>query len=66
MGYKRNDAKKDQKQRIKNRYNVTIDEENYRFFPAKKQIDYYDNEVNQRVAIYARVSTDNVSQTTSY
>lgn len=27
MGYKRNDAKKDQKQRIKNRYNVTIDEE---------------------------------------
>ena len=66
MGYKRNDTKKDQKQRIKNRYNVTIDEENYRFFPAKKQIDYYDNEVNQRVAIYARVSTDNVSQTTSY
>lgn len=36
------------------------------FIPAKKQTDYYDNDVNQRVAIYVRVSTDDVRQTTSY
>lgn len=69
MGYRREDTKKnkdEQKRRIKNRYNVTIDESNYRFFPAKKQLDYYDNDVPQRVAVYARVSTDNVAQTTSY
>jgi len=69
VGYRREDTKKnkdEQKRRIKNRYNVTIDESNYRFFPAKKQLDYYDNDVPQRVAVYARVSTDNVAQTTSY
>ena len=43
-----------------------IDPENYEFRPAKKQVDYYDNEVEQRVAVYARVSTGNVQQTTSY
>lgn len=55
-----------QKQKVKKRYNVTIDPENYMFIPAKKQADYYDNDVNQRVAIYVRVSTDDVRQTTSY
>lgn len=58
--------KEQQKQKVKKRYNVTIDPENYRFIPAKKQTDYYDDDVNQRVAIYVRVSTDDVRQTTSY
>lgn len=58
--------KEQQKQKVKKRYNVTIDPENYMFIPAKKQTDYYDNDVNQRVAIYVRVSTDDVRQTTSY
>ena len=58
--------KEQQKQKVKKRYNVTIDPENYLFIPAKKQTDYYDNDVNQRVAIYVRVSTDDVRQTTSY
>ncbi len=58
--------KEQQKQRVKKRYNVTIDPENYLFIPAKKQADYYDNDVHQRVAIYVRVSTDDVRQTTSY
>lgn len=67
MSYtKKDESKNEQKQRIKNRYNVAVDPENYRFFPAKKQVDYYDDDINQRVAIYVRVSTDNVSQTTSY
>lgn len=58
--------KEQQKQKVKSRYNVTVDPENYLFIPAKKQTDYYDNDVNQRVAIYVRVSTDDVRQTTSY
>lgn len=45
---------------------VEIDPDNYEFFPAKKQTDYYDNDVHQRVAIYVRVSTDDVRQTTSF
>ena len=58
--------KEQQKQKVKKRYNVTIDPDNYLFIPAKKQTDYYDNDVNQRVAIYVRVSTDDIRQTTSY
>ena len=53
--------KEQQKQKVKKRYNVTIDPENYLFIPAKKQTDYY-----ERIAIYVRVSTDDVRQTTSY
>lgn len=52
--------------RVRKRTNVSIDQDNYQYFPEKKQIDYYDNDVHQRVAVYARVSTDNVKQTTSY
>ena len=43
-----------------------MDLDNYEFFPAKKQTDFYDNDTPQRVGIYVRVSTDNVQQTTSY
>ena len=46
-----------QKDRVRRRINTKIDPENYEFRPAKKQVDYYDNEVEQRVAVYARVST---------
>lgn len=56
----------EQKQRIHRRVYTKIDPENYEFIPAKKQIDYYDNDIPQRVAVYARVSTDNVQQTSSY
>lgn len=55
-----------QKDRVRRRINTKIDPENYEFRPAKKQADYYDNEVEQRVAVYARVSTGNIQQTTSY
>ena len=46
--------KERQKEQIKQRYNVVIDPENYEYIPAKKQADYYDNDVNQRVAISQR------------
>lgn len=55
-----------EKERTRRRMRVEIDEDNYEFIPAKKQTDYYDNDVHQRVAIYVRVSTDDVRQTTSY
>lgn len=35
-------------------------------YPAKKQVDFYDGDVHQRVAVYVRVSTDNLGQETSY
>ena len=52
--------------KIHRRVYTKIDPENYEFIPAKKQIDYYDNDIPQRVAVYARVSTDNIQQTSSY
>lgn len=35
-------------------------------YPAKKKVDFYDDEVAQRVAVYVRVSTDHIEQVTSY
>jgi len=59
--------KQKEKERTRRRMRVEIDPENYEFIPAtKKQADYYDNDINQRVAIYVRVSTDDVRQTTSF
>ena len=55
-----------EKERTRKRMRVEIDPENYEFIPAKKPTDYYDNDVHQRVAIYVRVSTDDVRQTTSF
>ena len=54
------------KEKVRRRMQVQVDPANYQFFPAKKQIDYYDNDAALRVGIYVRVSTDNVQQTTSY
>lgn len=56
----------EQKERIRQRVRVQIDEENYAYFPERKEPDYYDNDVNQRVGVYVRVSTDDPRQTTSY
>ncbi len=56
----------EKKARVRRRMNAKVDPENYEYIPAKKQIDYYDNETNQRVGIYVRVSTTDVRQTTSY
>lgn len=56
----------EQKERIRQRVRVQIDEENYAYFPERKEPDYYDNDVNQRIGVYVRVSTDDPRQTTSY
>lgn len=66
MQYDNNDIKEVQRQKIKKRINVTVDPDNYEFFPEKKRINYYDNDAMLRIAIYVRVSTGNIKQTTSY
>lgn len=54
------------KERTRRRMHVEIDPENYEYIPEIKPIDYYDDDTPQRVAIYVRVSTDDVRQTTSF
>ncbi len=60
------DEKALQKAKVRKRYHAEIDPENYEYIPGVKPADYYDTDVHQRVAIYVRVSTDDVRQTTSY
>ncbi len=54
------------KEKTRRRMRVEVDPDKYEYIPAKKQTDYYDNDINQRVGIYVRVSTDDVRQTTSF
>lgn len=53
------------KQRIRERYKG-ISEDNLDFIPAIPQEDFYRSEARKRVAVYARVSTDDPRQTSSY
>ena len=59
-------AKQEAKEKVRRRINVTVDPDNYEYIPEKKKADYYDTDIQQRVAIYVRVSTDDIRQTTSY
>ena len=45
---------------------VSIDPDKYEYIPAKEQNDHVKADQYQQVAIYARVSTDNPMQTTSF
>ena len=58
--------KEELKERTRRRMHVNVDPENYEFIPEKKRADYYDNDSEQLVGIYVRVSTDDVRQTTSF
>lgn len=53
------------KQRIRERYKG-VSEDVLDVIPAKPQEDFYKSEVHKRVAVYARVSTDDPNQTSSY
>jgi len=55
-----------EKEKVRRRMRAKIDPDNYEYIPEKKKIDFYDSETHQRVAIYVRVSTDDIRQTTSY
>ena len=54
------------KAKVRRRMHGSVDPENYEYIAAKKQVDFYDTQVQQNVGIYVRVSTDNIRQTTSY
>lgn len=59
-----NISKEQQKNKIRERYKG-IDLDMLEVIPAKKQADFYDD-IYRRVAVYVRVSTDNLQQTSSY
>ena len=59
-------AKEEAKEKVRRRMRQTVDPDNYEYIPEKKKADYYDTDTQQRVAIYVRVSTDDIRQTTSY
>lgn len=54
------------KERIRNKVRAKVDEEKYIYYPETIRTDTYKGDEYQRVAIYARVSTDDVNQTTSF
>ena len=53
------------KQKIRERYRG-VSEDMLDVIPAMPQEDFYKSEVHKRVAVYARVSTDDPNQTSSY
>lgn len=54
------------KDKERQRMRVTLDPDKVIHTPGKKPPDFYDNTSPKRVAVYVRVSTDDVRQTTSY
>lgn len=67
MGNRRKRTKTEEsRDAVRKRYQFHTDPENHKVIPAQKQVDYYDNDVSQRVAVYVRVSTDSAKQTSSY
>ena len=62
----RRQERQKEKERVRRRMRVEIDPENYEYIPEKEPVDFYDTNVHQRVAVYVRVSTADVQQTTSY
>ena len=53
------------KQKIRDRYKG-VSEDVLDVIPATPQEDFYKSEISKRVAVYARVSTDDPNQTSSY
>lgn len=56
----------ERKARVHQKVYAEVNRDNYEFIPARKPMDYYDNEVSQRVGVYVRVSTEHIMQTSSY
>lgn len=59
-------GKDQEKEKVRKRMRGTVDPDNYEYYPGKEQKDSFDLNIHQRVAVYVRVSTDNIRQTTSY
>ena len=56
----------EKKERIRRRVRAKVDEEKYIYYPETIRTDTYKSDEYQRVAVYVRVSTDDVNQTTSF
>lgn len=54
------------KERVRRRIRAATDPENYTYTPETERDDYVKSDEFQRVAIYARVSTDDPAQTSSF
>ena len=57
---------KQQKERVRQRINVQVNPDNYEYYPETISSDHYNDDIYQRVAVYARVSTDDPRQTSSF
>ena len=55
-----------QKERVRQRVNVHVNPDNYEYYPETISSDHYNNDIYQRVAVYARVSTGDIRQTSSF
>jgi len=55
-----------EKERVRKKIRVSVDPDNYEYYPGTEQSDSFDHNIHQRVAVYVRVSTNDVRQTTSY
>jgi len=64
IDYDRKEDYETQRERVNKRYRNRVEPDE--IILEKKQPDFYDDETPQRVAIYVRVSTDNIAQATSY
>ena len=62
---KRMTTNQSRKDRIRERYKG-VNPEELEILPARRQTDVFDDDVFKRVAVYARVSTDDPRQTSSY
>ena len=59
-------TREEQRERVRRRVRAATNPENYTYFPEKENTDYVKSDEFQRVAIYARVSTDDPAQTSSF
>ena len=59
-------TKQQQRDRVRQRIRAAVDPENYEYTPEKHQTDHVRADEFQRVAIYARVSTNDPTQTSSF
>ena len=59
-------TREQQRERVRRRVRAATNPENYTYFPEKENTDYVKSDEYQRVAIYARVSTDDPAQTSSF
>ncbi|MEH2933697.1 recombinase family protein [Acutalibacter sp. JLR.KK004] len=60
------DFKEAQKRRTRQRIQNQAQTDHYEYTPENPAVDYFGGNTPLRVAVYARVSTDNVQQTSSY